>query len=558
MHFRPGTTRVSRAALLSALTLLAGCGNIQNAGSVFKRSSTVDDINGRLADNIDVTTIDYSSQNKARMALAERKVNPQYPGEAHIGLIDHSRLTSGQTVVYDPQVEAFILQIVDRLLEHWHGKKPSVRVAFVVDTPEAQFEAESGADGTMYFGLSAIRDVESTDELAFKTAHELAHILMNHTVRVDQEKEAKKAEDSAGNLAILANSAVNSGTSAAAGNNSNIAYAMASLNILMNDVLSPAFSRQQEREADLIGTDLMLQAGYSPRAINFVMQRLHDQERKAAEAEKKLREEQLEAERKKQGLKTPAGQTAGAPAGVSSFFDQLRGMGKEITASHPEAEDRERDVVRYVEREYSVEKRTHRNLREEEYQKFKLSVSAGPLMRRQFSVFAEDSLKAGRLDEAYTYALRALGDSKDPAAGPRLVLYRIRKAQAEKTGNRKFKDEALKHLEIAWAGPEGSSEIAVILAGEYTESTRYDQADHVLAEAGQRLANPYQFYGLRIANFVIGKRKDQAFSVTYQCDQPPVAPPVRVSCRAALPDAWQEEYAGYATVQENLKKKAAS
>jgi len=549
-------SNISRAfAPLFVLITLSGCGNIQNIQSTFTPGSSVDDIEGRFVDTASKAKIDYASQIRARKAIAD-KADPKatFPGEAHIGLIDHSRFLPTQTVIYDPQVEQFFKGILAKLLENWHGQTPDIRIAFVVDSPDAPYEAESGADGTIYFGMSAIRDVESTDELVFKIAHELGHILMNHTVRVEQENTNRSMRGLGAMGALMGNSAAATTATAqsASSRNTTIALALAGSEILFSDILTPAFSRQQEREADLLGADLMIKAGYSPRAINQVMQRLRDQEVKKQEAEKKLRDAELALQKQKEADEAAARGQKRVVSGAeisSSIGGELSSLFDQIKASHPEANDRRNDLERYIRREYTTEQRTRRVLRQEEYERFKVAIANGPLMRRQFTVMAAGFIKDGDLTKAYTFAQRALANANDPAPEARLQLYQIRKAQAgtgPASASTKMRGEAVRHLELAWKGPEATPAVATFLAEEYSAGKRYDAAEAVLVEAGRR-HGPTPFYSARIRNFIAGGRQDQAFTTTYQCEASSPPAEVRAECRASLPSAWTERYAAFVT-----------
>lgn len=546
------------AVPLLAATALTGCGNIQNLHSALTPGSSVDDINGKFVDGAQKAKIDYSSQIKARKIIADR-ANPKesFPGEAHIGLIDHTRFHGDQSVIYDPQVEAFVKDILTKLLANWPNPPPDIRIAFVADKPDDPYEAESGSDGTMYFGMSAIRDVASTDELAFKVAHELAHILMNHTVRVQQEVAGKEMRDTAAGGATLANSAGKTGAAAQSAGNTNRNIALASVGIdLLFEFLNPAFSRQQEREADVLGADLMIRAGYSPRAIEHVMQRLQDQEARVDAALKAVEAEKMAAARRRvaeaHGQKpapetTPASMPDTPLTGLFDFIDQAH-------ANHPKAEDRRKDIDAYLKREYPTELRTMRKLRVEEYENFKLAVANGPLMRRQFTVMAAEFINKGDLDKAYTFAQRALANAKDPAPEARIQLYQIRKAQADKSNNARWRTEALKHLETAWAGPDATPAVATFLAGEHTAAKRYDQAESILTEASQRF-DPALFFALKIGNSVAANRQSQAFATAWQCDQDGIAPNTRSACLGTLPEPWRKDYAAYAAAQKTEQQR---
>jgi predicted Zn-dependent protease len=95
------------------------------------------------------------------------------------------------------------------------------------------------------------------DELASVIAHEVAHISQNHYESGADERKKALLMQIGGMLAAIAASAVDGDAAAA--------VMMGSQTATMNS--SMAFSRNNEREADRVGMQIMNQAGYDPRAM---------------------------------------------------------------------------------------------------------------------------------------------------------------------------------------------------------------------------------------------------------------------------------------------------
>ena len=372
--------RVSGSFLLfAACAALAACAD--QTSHIISSSSP----DSRYIGVIDFTTIDYSNQRAQHSSLVEKPTLPAYPGEASIGPINHSRIAPGQTVVEDPAATALIQKVIDRLLLKWPNLQPIYRIAIVRDSPTAPFLAESDTDGTMFFGLSFMEDMESTDELAFVVAHELAHVLLAHGVRATtQELINRGIQKFKGQLDTL-------------GENSGVARSSmvkklvpqqgrvsVPAQLVLNQLLEPAFTRQQEREADLLGADLMISAGYSPRAIAKVMSRLKDLEDRTGQALRKLEDEQNQkateggtskiANSYKNLVNSPLTTLQSAfgnllPEVLDEQIDPLK-------STHPPAADRDRALTLYIRQCYALERMKQRRLEIDEYTVFKTSEAA--------------------------------------------------------------------------------------------------------------------------------------------------------------------------------------
>ena len=143
-------------------------------------------------------------------------------------------------------VTQYIQQLGRRLVQSAPGEKWPYQF-HVVNQKEINAFALPG--GPLYVNVGTIQAADNEAQLAGVMAHELSHIIQRHATRAATKQY--KAQVGLGILgAILGGSA--GGQLAAAG----ISFAAGSY-FLKN-------SRQSEKEADLLGTDMMYDAGYDP------------------------------------------------------------------------------------------------------------------------------------------------------------------------------------------------------------------------------------------------------------------------------------------------------
>lgn len=113
------------------------------------------------------------------------------------------------------------------------------------------------------------------------------------------------------------------------------------------------YTRIQEDEADLLGTDILIRAGYNPDSMSLYLERLASQEKIALENDQKLQKqrskeiEQRIEERGTSGFAASIGEVLGLAG--KSVRDALP---KDFGARHREAEARRETFAEYLDREY--------------------------------------------------------------------------------------------------------------------------------------------------------------------------------------------------------------
>ena len=141
-----------------------------------------------------------------------------------------------------------------------NGEEPWPYAFHVVNQKEINAFALPG--GTIYVNLGTIQAADSEAELAGVLAHEIAHVVQRHGTRAASKQMAAEVP-----LALLAGMLGKSTAAQAAA--FGISFGVGSY-FLKN-------SRQAEAEADLLGADIMYDAGYDPHALAAFFTTLEDQ-----------------------------------------------------------------------------------------------------------------------------------------------------------------------------------------------------------------------------------------------------------------------------------------
>lgn len=287
------------------------------------------------------------------LSREERQFAPTAPGT--LGGIDLARREADGADAVPiplPEVQDFAEAVLHRLLDaaDVSGLVPTVEVVPAEDVWGAAFP-----DGVVLISLGAVRNLKSEDEFAAILAHELSHVLLRHyssdwfmesqerglavygmllDVKYEIEKLQGKADESdlwsKYKKQLIAESVV-----------------------FGSEILLDApFSREQEDEADRLGTDLLIKAGYSHTGFRLMLSSMIAQEEKHA-AEKAAN---------KQGLaKTRDNLDVTDSDGVFSFITDLLSdvgagikeeMREQFGNSHRPATERQTRAREYTKHNY--------------------------------------------------------------------------------------------------------------------------------------------------------------------------------------------------------------
>jgi hypothetical protein len=162
----------------------------------------------------------------------------------------------------DPEIDAYVKQLGAKLASKAAGERFPYQFQ-VVATREINAFALPG--GFLFVNAGAIAAARNEGELAGVMAHEIAHVALRHGTN-----QATKAHLARAGLGIL-------GSIAGGGENSDLGEAVSAIGGLGANMLFLKYGRTAEKEADLEGARIMVEAGYDPRDMANFFKTLEEQ-----------------------------------------------------------------------------------------------------------------------------------------------------------------------------------------------------------------------------------------------------------------------------------------
>lgn len=205
----------------------------------------------------------FNPQTKQNETLLQ--VTPDY--ETGLGQQAFTQITGTARQFNDSELRDYLEQLVNRMVEKTPGPGFRYRVT-VVDSPEINAVTPPGHI-IVYTGLLAFADTEA--ELAGVLAHELAHNYGHHSAR---------ALIKAYNTQVVAAAVAGALTMAIKPQNELMAMLPTLVTSLGAGLFMRAYSRQEEKEADLYGSHILFNAGYSPTALSSFFAKLYKEQPK--------------------------------------------------------------------------------------------------------------------------------------------------------------------------------------------------------------------------------------------------------------------------------------
>jgi len=161
----------------------------------------------------------------------------------------------------DLEVQGYLQTLGERLLGHAEGPDFEYRF-FAIDNPAINAFALPG--GQLGFNTGLILRARNEHELASVVAHEIAHVTQRHIARqLDLQRSGGLRTAGLILMAILV-----------ATQDAEAGSAAAHLGIAASIQDQLSYSREHEREADLIGLELLARAGFDPRGMADFFERL--------------------------------------------------------------------------------------------------------------------------------------------------------------------------------------------------------------------------------------------------------------------------------------------
>ncbi|WP_419596755.1 M48 family metalloprotease [Thiolapillus sp.] len=175
--------------------------------------------------------------------------------EKQLGKTFMRYIRATQPVITDPLMDDYINKLGNSLVEH-SQEQGSKFTFFLVDSPQVNAYAGPGGYIGVYTGLALTTQSES--ELAAVLAHEITHVTQKHLQR---------AWYAASNMSLVQGAALLAAIilGATAGGDAAIAATMGAQAAMQQQQIN--FTRQNEKEADRLGINILHDADYDPHAM---------------------------------------------------------------------------------------------------------------------------------------------------------------------------------------------------------------------------------------------------------------------------------------------------
>ncbi len=266
------------------------------------------------------------------------------------------------------------------------------------------FEAFSSPDGNIYVAMGVLESLESTDEVAAVLAHELSHVLLTHHSS-DLLGDVQRKGQALYELGIGAKTMLAGQRTVSKGDQRTIANVQLATDATDKLVL-PAWSRGQEREADLLGVDLLMESGASGTAMLGMLEKLQAWEQANKESDAAFTERLQQASQRN------------VNDAVGVVYQKLIDT---VSVNHPKTSERLEDTAQYFEKLYGS-----RPPREPQTASWK-AVRGRPEVAQVLANYkrafqARRLLEQGNAREAYTAARASVSGRTVADAYPNWVL----------------------------------------------------------------------------------------------------------------------------------------
>jgi Zn-dependent protease with chaperone function len=413
-----------RAASALALLLAAGC-----ATTAAKDGETAKPSSG-----LELPTIPLVTPKGGKATLISGLARGPYEASSLAIGVDRDlarQRGEGLGFVRSAPAEQFLAQIRSRLVSASGVTGVPGRVMILANPA---FAALSTPDGNIYVSMGGLESLESADEAAAILAHELAHVLLHHHTSdlvADTQKKALALHE----IGVSAKMAMTQSRTPSRSDTRALANERLVTDVT-DKVALPAWGRRQEREADLLGVDLLVRSGYAPGAMVSMLEKLQAWEKRNGEPEEHFWDRVRQA--------------ALANPGEALGLVYQRSLDT-VSMSHPKTEQRLEESAEYLDRHYATLKApdlqiaswkalTRRPEVAEVWRHYRLAFSARRL------------LDAGKNQDAYAAAREAATGRTATDAYPNWVLYRSARALGRQR-------EAADALRRALGSPEPVPEI---------------------------------------------------------------------------------------------------
>lgn len=174
------------------------------------------------------------------------------------------QINSSSLVIRNPLASQYINNLAKTLALHGQLKSPYF---FIVKSNE--INAFAGPGGYIGINSQLILASANESELAAVMAHEMAHVRQHHLYRMIEHQKQMRIPMLASMLASMALGVINPSIATGA--------MMASMSGFQQDTIN--FVRSNEKEADRIGIDMLIQSGQDPRGMAGFFKKMQENSR---------------------------------------------------------------------------------------------------------------------------------------------------------------------------------------------------------------------------------------------------------------------------------------
>jgi predicted Zn-dependent protease len=418
--------------------------------------------------------------------------------------------------VTDPALVAYLTGITDRLLKSWQGTPPAFRLMLKSSNERCAF---SDLGGLLVVCTELLRAVDSEDELAAVLGHELGHLLLGHT-RDEATRHnlptgiqatallaaavQQKSAPGAVNLRALSPDAQK--TMRTAG----------TLNLMWQDMFAPSWNRGQERDADRLGLDLMLAAGYDRAAFVSLFDKLATTQAARSQRLEAVRQQALARLNVQPARKSSAAsngdigavlQNALKQTAVDTVFSSLASLNTEYEP---------RDVRLASLSHYADQHYTGRRSKVSYADRFAAALKSGSTAQ----LLGADAAAIETLQALSRRDVRgAAGHAAAIKLGAGTDQPHLRLAVAQTAFAMGRRPEAAALLSTATDAPLASSDVYLELADMLKAQRQPDQARSVLELGAGRIGNWSSFLPELVEVSRGGNQRDAAEDYAIRCDQ---------------------------------------
>ncbi|HBW84448.1 MAG TPA: peptidase M48 [Gammaproteobacteria bacterium] len=184
--------------------------------------------------------------------------------EKQVGAEEHAKILASQPVYEDEALIAYVTKVGNRVAEASH--RPDLEYTYtIIDSPAINAMALPG--GYVYVNRGLLTFINTEAQLAAVLAHEIGHITARHAVQQQARGRLANVAAQVGGFVT----AVATGSGYAGSQISQVASIWAQTGL-------SGFGRDMELEADSLGAEYLLKAGYDPVAMIDVVTVLKNQE----------------------------------------------------------------------------------------------------------------------------------------------------------------------------------------------------------------------------------------------------------------------------------------